>query len=125
MLTSDARPIAAEPGPNRPSRVHLFIQIPVVMEARSRWYPDVLREENDHLQFRDLDAYEHVWEGHCQALWNCYRNSCHTHAQFVPVGQRIEICGIERHRLAKFEKEHHGRPAPIMRQSQEMADFMD
>jgi hypothetical protein len=40
------------------------------------------------------------------------------------VGQRIEICGIERYGIVKFEKEHHGRPARIMRQSQKMADFV-
>jgi hypothetical protein len=38
------------------------------------WFPNELRAEKDHLQARDLDAYQNVWEGQCRsrvlgALW--------------------------------------------------------
>jgi hypothetical protein len=38
------------------------------------WFSDELRAEKDHLQLRDLDAYDNIWEGHCRshvngALW--------------------------------------------------------
>lgn len=29
------------------------------------WFPDVLREEMEHMRATDLDAYRHVWEGEC------------------------------------------------------------
>ena len=33
------------------------------------WFPDVLKDEMQHLKERDFDAYMNVWEGHCkQAL---------------------------------------------------------
>jgi phage terminase large subunit len=29
------------------------------------WFPEVLRAEAEHLRKRDLDAYQHIWEGCC------------------------------------------------------------
>jgi phage terminase large subunit-like protein len=39
------------------------------------WFPAELRAEKDHLQIRDLEAHENVWEGRCRshvsgALWS-------------------------------------------------------
>jgi phage terminase large subunit len=40
------------------------------------FFPDVLRAEKDHLQSKDPDAYEHVWEGMCKQVVEgaIYRN---------------------------------------------------
>ena len=32
------------------------------------WFPDVLRQEMEHLRAKDPDSYEHVWEGHCKQV---------------------------------------------------------
>jgi phage terminase large subunit len=32
------------------------------------WFPEVLRQEMEHLKERDPDAYEHVWEGTCKQV---------------------------------------------------------
>ena len=29
------------------------------------WFPNVLRDEKDEMQARDIDRYEHIWEGKC------------------------------------------------------------
>lgn len=30
------------------------------------WFPSVLRQEMEHLKDKDVDAYEHIWEGMCK-----------------------------------------------------------
>ena len=32
------------------------------------WFPDVLRVEKDFLKDKDLDSYEHIWEGMCKQV---------------------------------------------------------